>query len=218
MILPNNLPPLVATDDPIKSRHDLKTTRESIKSMLANGTPDWVRFPQDYRAFVQERFAAEKEASNAQVQQYKMDGQEELTNADARKVNPMSSRDFIHKLRSNNIRCFTVDNGMRGTVALWAANKLSDETIYVAYLQVPAMYEWSVLRLDRHGLPNGEDFRGWRTVLAQLIVKDVLSEAKAHEIFGRPTDGLVSRRYRQTLYDFRNKKGQYAIKSLVATS
>ena len=211
------LPPQVTVDDPIKSRHDLRTTRESIQSMLANGTPDWVRFPQDYRAFVQESFAAEKEASNAQVQQYKMDGQEELTNADARKVNPMSSRDFIHKLRSNGVRCFTVDNGMRGTVALWAASRYTDETIYVAYLQVPAQYEWSVLRLDRHGLPAGESFRGWRTVLAQLIVKDILSEAKAHEIFGKPTDGLVSRRYRQTLYDFRNKKGQYAVKPLIAT-
>ena len=212
------LPPQVTVEDPIKSRHDLRTTRESIKSMLANGTPDWYRFPQDYKAFVKESFAAEKEASDSQVAQYKMDGQAELTNADARKVNPISTRDFIHKLRSNGVRCFTVDNGMSGTVALWAANKLSDETIYIAYLQIPAMYEWSVLRLDRHGLPAGEDFRGWRTVLAQLIVKDVLSEQKAHEIFGKPTDGLVSRRYRSTLYDFRNKKGQYAAKSLVATS
>ena len=211
------LPPQVIVDDPIKSRHDLRTTRESIKSMLANGTPDWYRFPQDYKAFVKESFAAEKEASDAQVAQYKMDGQEELTNADARKVNPMGTRDFIHKLRSNGVRCFTVDNGMAGTVALWAATSLSDETVYVAYCQIPAMYEWSVLRLDRHGLPAGEDFRGWRTVLAQLIVKGVLTEAKAHEIFGKPTDGLVSRRYRQTLYDFRNKKGQYAVKPLIAT-
>jgi hypothetical protein len=211
------LPPQVTVEDPIKSRHDLRTTRESIKSMLANGTPDWYRFPNDYKSFVQESFKAEKEASDQQVQRYKMEGQEELTNADARKVNPIGTRDFIKKLRDNGVRCFTVDNGMAGTVALWAATKESDEMVYVAYLQIPAMYEYSVLRLDRHGLPNGEDFRGWRTVLAQLIVKNVMSEAKAHDVFGRPTDGLVSRRYRQTLFDFRNKKGQYATDPLIAT-
>ena len=209
--------PQVTVDDPIKSRHDLKTTRESIKSMLTNGTPDWYRFPQDYKSFVKESFAAEKEQSDAQVAQYKMDGQEELTNADSRKVNPIGTRDFIKKLRDNGVRCFTVDNGMAGTVALWAAGRNSDEMVYVAYCQVPAMWEWSVLRLDRHGLPNGEDFRGYRTVLAQLIVKDILSEQKAHEIFGRPTDGPVSRRYRETLFEFRNRIGQYAEKSLVAT-
>jgi hypothetical protein len=177
--------------------------------MLAGGTPDWYTRPQEYKAFVKESFAAEKEASDAQVAQYKMDGQEELTNADARKVNPMATRDFIHKLRSNGVRCFTVDNGMVGTVALWAFIKDSAEAIYVAYCQVPAQYEWSVLRLDRHGLPAGEEWRGWRTVLAQLIVKGVLTEQKAHDIFGRPTDGSVSRRYRHTLYCFRNKIGLY---------
>jgi len=73
-------------------------------------------------------------------------------------------------------------------------------------LQVPACFEWSVLRLDHRGLPNGEAYRGWRTVLSQLILKGIISEQKAHEIFGRPVDGPVSRRYRQTMYWFRNRR------------
>jgi len=195
---------LVDVDDPIKSRHDLKTTRDSIKQLLAGGTPDWVSHPEDYKAFVKESFAAEKEASDSQVESYKMDGQELLTDEKPRKVNIIQTRDFIKRLRDNGIKCFTVDNGLASTVALWAAR--GQQMIYIAYLQVPAMYEWSILRLDKHNLPAGEKFRGWRTVLAQLIVKDVLTEESAHQIFGKPTGGHVSSRYRKTLWLRRNGK------------
>lgn len=188
----------------IKSRHDLKTTRESIKAMLANGTPDWIRWPHDYKAFVKESFAAEKEQSVEQVLQYRMDGQELLTDEKPRKVHIIPTRDFVKRLRDNGVKCFTVDNGMLGQVALWAAKGQQME--YVCFLQVPCQYEWSVLRLDAHQLPAGEKFRGWRTVLAQLIVKDILSEEKAHEIFGRPVGGIVSSRYRKTLWFHRNGK------------
>lgn len=193
-------------DDPIKSQHDITTTRQSIKELLANGTPDWVRFPHDYRAFVKESFQAEKEASDRQVAEYRMEDQELLTDSKPRKVNILPTRDFVRKLQSNGIKCFTFNNPlMPQTVGLWAKGRLSNEMIYIAYLQVPCMYEWSVLRLDRHGLPNGEDFRGWRTVLLQLIEKGILTENQAHKIFGRPTESLVSRRYRKSLYWFRNR-------------
>lgn len=197
-------PTLATVEDPIKSRHDLKTTRESIKQLLADGTPDWVKFPHEYKAFVKESFQAEQEASNEQVEMYKMDDQELLTDEKPRKVHPLETRKFIKMLRDNGVRCFTVDNGMRGTVALWAARGQQME--YIAYLQIPAMYEWSVLRLDKHNLPAGEKFRGWRTVLAQLILKGVLTEEKAHTIFGKPQGGPISSRYRRTLWLFRNGK------------
>lgn len=190
--------------DPIRSKHDLNTTRQSIKALLANGTPDWVRFPNDYKQFVKESFAEEKELSDMQVAGYRMEDQELLTNTVARKVNPIGTRDFILKLRMNGIKCFTIDNGFpRGTVALWAFKPFENQATYVCYLQVPAMYEWSVLRLDHHGLPNGEDFRGWRTALAQMIVKKIVTERRIHDVFGRPTDSVTGRRYRETLFNFR---------------
>ena len=169
---------------------------------MSGGTPDWVSHPEEYKAFVKESFAAEKEASDEQVESYKMDGQDLLTDEKPRKVHIIQTRDFIKRLRDNGIKCFTVDNGLANTVALWAAR--GQQMIYIAYLQVPAMYEWSILRLDRHNLPAGEKFRGWRTVLAQLIVKDVLTEETAHKIFGKPTGGHVSSRYRKTLWLRRN--------------
>lgn len=194
-------------DDPIKSTHDLKTTRATIKELLANGTPDWVSHPQDYKAFVKESFAAEKEISDQMAKSYQIEDQKILANPAGRMVNATSTRDFITKLRNNGVRCFTIDNGFPPqTVALWAIRPGTQQAVYVCFLQVPAMFEWSVLRLDRHGVPDGEDYRGWRTVLAQLIIKEILTETRAHEIFGKPVLNSISRVYRRTLYLLRNAK------------
>ena len=191
--------------DPWKHKHNVKATQESIKRLLADGTPNWIKWPQDYKNFVRESFQAAKEESDSQVSDYKMANQDILTNAAARKVNAIRTRDFIEKLRRNGVKCFTVDNGFPPqTVALWAVKPDSDKVVYVCYLQVPAMYEWSILKVDRHGLPAGEDYRGWRTVLVQLVTKGILTETKAHKIFGRPTDSEVSMIYRESLYFIRN--------------
>lgn len=191
--------------NPWKQRHNVKQTRESIKQMLSNGTPNWVKWPEDYKNFVKESFQAAKEESDKQVSDYKMEHQDLLMNAKARKVNAMGTRDFIQKLRKNGVRCFTIDNGFPPqTVALWATRPNGPKPDYICYLQIPAMYEWSVLKVDRHGLPAGEDFRGWRTVLVQLITKGILTEQRAHEIFGRPTDSETSMIYRESLFFIRN--------------
>lgn len=198
-------PGLATVDDPIKDRHDIKTTRESIKQILSSGTPNWVRWPQDYKSFVKESFQAEKEQSDDMVKSFRMEDQELLVDAKARLVNIKRARDLIKTLRDNGVRCFTVQNGHPQQVGLWCCPPDSQEMQYVCYLQVPFMPEWSVLRLDRHGLPNGEDYRGWRTMIMQLIQKGILTEKKAHRIFSTPTDGIVSRRYRRSLYFYRNR-------------
>lgn len=67
------------------------------------------------------------------------------------------------------------------------------------------MYEWSILKLDNHNLPAGE-LRGWRTVLAELIKSEILTEWQAHQIFGQPSGNACFRRYRETLWELRNGK------------
>lgn len=185
----------------------MPVTQATIKKMLADGTPKWIRFPRDYKAFAQESLLAEKEISETMTRRYKMAHQEELLNEVARKVNPWGTRDFIKKLRDSGIQCFTVDNGFpKSTVALWALKPGTNELTYVCFLQIPAMWEYSVLRLDKRGLPNGEAYRGWRTVEMQLIEKGIVSERRAHQIFGYPTDGEASRRFRQNLHWLRNRR------------
>lgn len=201
-----------AVDDPIRSQHDMRRTNETIKKILSDGEPDWVKHPEDYKAFVKEAFQYERELSKDQVVGYQMEDQDILADSRPRMVNIIRSRDFIKKLRDNGIRCFTVENAglnpyvARQTVALWAFSKDSEVARYICFIQVPAMYEWSVLRLDAHDLPNGEDYRGWRTVLWRLIEEEILTEQKAHEIFGKPVLSPVSRRYRRSLWNFRNGK------------
>lgn len=199
--------PLQNLTNPWEGRHDLKTTQETISKLLAGGTPNWVRWPKDYKAFAQEAVLADKEVSEKMVRRYKMEDQELLLNEVARKINPVRTRDFVDKLRKAGVKCYTIDNGFPpATVALWAFKPGTDHVVPVCYLQVPAMYEWSVLRLDKRGLASGESYRGWRTVEVQLIEKGIISEARAHEIFGHPVDGEVSRRFRRSLFWFRNRR------------
>lgn len=203
---PSNLP-LQNLPNAWEARHDLKVTQETIKNILKDGIPKWYKWPKDYKSFCQETILADKEVSDKMAFRYKMEDQELLLNEAARRVNPMSTRNFIQKLRNSGVKCYSIDLGFPPqTVGLWAFKPGSDQVISIAYCQIPAMIEWSILRLDKRGLPAGESFRGWRTVLSQLILKGIISEQKAHEIFSRPVDGPVSRRYRQTLYWFRNRR------------
>lgn len=193
----------------IKSHHDVKTTQETIKKLLAGGTPDWVSHPQDYKAFAQEAYLAEKEISDNLASQYKMDDQELLVDIKARYINIMPTYLFAQKLTHAGIKNFAMESGLPGTVGLWIVRSGMNgfEAKYICFMQVPAMIEWSVLRLDDHGIANGEEYRGWRTVVSQLILKGVLTEKQAHKEFGYPTDSIVSRKYRQTLWDYRHRFG-----------
>jgi hypothetical protein len=200
-------PPLQSLERPWEERHDFKTTHETIQKLLAGGVPNWIKWPKDYKAYAQEAVLADREVSQMMTRRYRMEDQELLINTIARKVNPMSTRDFIAKIRNAGVKCYTIDNGFPPqTVALWAFKPGTDHVIPVCYLQVPAMFEWSVLRLDNRGMPNGEAYRGWRTVEVQLIEKGIIPEAKANRIFGRPVDGPVSRKFRQSLSWFRNRR------------
>jgi hypothetical protein len=202
----NIIPKPHAAAGPWGSRHDMSVTQETIKKLLAGGTPNWVRFPKDYKAFAQESLLADREISERMTRRYKMEDQESLLNTVARKVNLISTRDLVQKLRDAGVKCYTIDNAMPQTVGLWAFKPGTDVVVAIAFFQVPAMCEWSILRLDKRGLPSGEAYRGWRTVESELIKKGIISEVKADEIFGRPVDGPVSKRFRRDMYWFRNRR------------
>ena len=196
------------TDQPWNQYHDVSATQEAVAQMLAGGTPNWVKWPQDYKNFAAEEFQKQKEISQTIALEYQIEEQHKLTNRAARMVNPMSTLDFVAKLRTNGIKCFVVNNGFPPqTVALWCLPpRQLQRARYVCYMQVPAMYEWSVLKTDQYGKPMGEDFRGWRTVLAQLIEKQILTEEEAHRIFGHPSTNPVFSRYHQSLWEYRNMR------------
>lgn len=185
---------------------NLSATERAIQTLLKDGTPRWASHPHEYRNFVREEFQREKEMSDFQVRSYRWEDQEILSDKKARIVNILHTRDFLSRLRNNGVQCATFYCGLPDTAGLHAVVPGYEQLgyLYICYVQVPYMCEWSVLRLDAHRLPAGEEYRGWRTVLCRLVEERVLSEEKAHEIFGEPCSGIVSRRYRQSLYFARN--------------
>lgn len=192
-------------NDPWKERHNVAATQQSIKELLADGTPHWVRFPEEYKSYVQEAFAQEKQISDDMAVQYRWDDQDILSDAKSRMVNPMHVIEFVQKLETNGVKCEVRYCGMPQTIGLWCQpQNTTSKFRYVCYLQVPAMYEWSVMRLNRHNIPDGEDYRGWRTAVVQLVKKDVLSEREAHRIFGVPSPNERSSRYFRSLWEKRN--------------
>jgi hypothetical protein len=200
-------------ENPFNEHHDVDATHQAIRQMLADGTPNWVKFPNDYKSFVKESFAAEKDISNRMAAAYKWDDQEDLTNKAARQINKISTRNFVeHKLTKNGIKTVITDVGWTGrggipTVGLWCSPPLSPKKLRaVCFMDVPAMWEWSVLKLDSHGIPDGEASRGWRTVAIQLVEKEIITEAQCHRIFGVPSPNAISARYFRSLWEKRNGK------------
>jgi hypothetical protein len=200
-------PGLKDVDAPFAPYRDMDATEKHVQWILKDGTPNWVKWPADYKAMAQEDILWHEENSRTMAADYEMEDQVELTNRKARMVNPMGTRDFIAKLRAHGIKCFTVDNGHKGTVALWCLPPhLLSRARYICFLQIPAMWEWSVLNVDRYGKPLGEAFRGWRTACVQLVEKEILTEAEMNKIFGNASGGKVFRRYHRSLWELRNRK------------
>lgn len=79
------------------------------------------------------------------------------------------------------------------------------EPHYVGFVQVPFMQEYEELYFDEFDVPLGPRRRGWRTIGLRLIEHKLITEEKFHKIFGEPSSGLVSRRYRQYLQYLRSK-------------
>lgn len=200
-------------EEPWKEHHDVAATSEAIEQMLAGGTPNWVRWPHEYKSMARESFAAEKERSDKMGLEYRWHDQAVLTDRAARKVNGIGTRDFIEKkLRANGVKCAVTASDWVGpggirTVALWATPpRRTDKLRFVGSLDVPMMWEWSVLHLDHHNIPSGRESIGWRDIAVQLVQKEIISEAQCHKIFGAPPPNAISARYYRTLWETRNGK------------
>lgn len=155
------------------------------------------------------------ERNNASVSQYRLYMQDEFKLRREGRILHMN--DFLRMLRSCGLRAVYGDKGgMPKTLPLAIFHEgYNPETCghtsqwaphYVCFVQVPLMQEYEEIFIDEHNLPAGIKRRGWRTVLLRLIDKGLLTEEKAHEVFGRPAESPISRRYLATLKEFRAAK------------
>lgn len=144
--------------------------------------------------------------------QHRFPDQEEL--ATRREGRILHMNEFMHKLRSAGLNAwYTNKGGMARTLGLYVSHEglktgcqhAPGAPHYVGFVQVPFMQEFEELHFDHHKLPLGSKRRGWRTILLRLIEQQMLTETKAHEVFGEPLGSVVSRRYLSYLKFLRNK-------------
>jgi len=150
-----------------------------------------------------EQLARQKELSAEAVKEYQWLSPEEYQDAGARIGRIMHSCVFIGKLQKAGIKCWYRSHPQAGKITL-IVQRLALEPEVGCWCQSGFAPELSVMRFDDHGIPLAEKYRGWRTCTLQLILKGILSEKKANEVFGVPATTPAFHRYNQTLRQFRN--------------
>jgi hypothetical protein len=144
-----------------------------------------------------------KEGSAEQAKEYQWVTPEEYKNAGDRIGRIMHNVVFINLLRQAGVKCWYRTHPQAGKITLIVQR--GDLPAEVGcWCQAGFAPELSVMRFDDHGVPLAEKFRGWRTCLLQLILKGVISQKKAEEIFGVPPMTPAFHRYNATLRSFRN--------------
>ena len=152
--------------------------------------------------------AALREGNSAAVSGYQWDRQEELSEAHEaeRMGKAMHANELMRGLKACGLECGLRKTKLRQMMGLDGVVKINGvlQVQYLCWVQVPWMPEYSVMYFDDHGLPTSEKYRGWRTVLIQLIQHGAIREADALRVFGEPTGQPVARRFKQLLYAIRN--------------
>ena len=144
--------------------------------------------------------------------QYRFADQDELKARREGRILHMN--DFMRRLKSCGLNAwYTNKGGMARTLGLYVLHSglksscthKSGEPHYVGFVQVPFMQEYEELHFDRYDVPLGIKRRGWRTLGLKLIEQQLITETKFHEVFGEPSTGIISQRYRAYLKYLRNK-------------
>jgi hypothetical protein len=154
-----------------------------------------------------EELARWQEQNQDIAKEYQWVSPEEYADEGARVGTPMHSSVFVSKLQSLGIRCWYTPHPQPRKLTLIYTQKGMDAQVG-CWVQSGFMPELSIMSFDDHGVPLAEKFRGWRTPLLQLILKHVITEKQADELFGPPKTTPAFHRYNQTLQSFRNVGGR----------
>lgn len=150
-----------------------------------------------------EELARLKEGSEKAVQEYQWVSPEEYKNAGERIGHIMHACVFLDKLQKAGVNCWYRTHPQAGKITLVVQRKALPPEVG-CWCMAGFAPELSVMRFDEHGVPLAEKYRGWRTCLLQLILKGVISQTKAEEVFGKPPVTRAFHRYNSTLQKFRN--------------
>jgi len=153
-----------------------------------------------------EELCRQREAADEQVREFRWLSPAEYANEKDRVGHIMHSIVFLGKLQNAGVECWYRPHPQSGKITLIVHRKgLNIEPEVACWVQQGFAPELSVMRFDDHGIPLAEKYRGWRTPLLQLILKGIISERKANEVFGKPATTPAFDRYNRTLQNFRNQ-------------
>jgi len=139
----------------------------------------------------------ENNCNNAR--KFQFDRQNEVTDYVPGRI--MHRNEFLRLVRKIDKTFYYNDVSVLGLRGLNRIHRGKPE--YLGAIQDGQMIEWSQLRLDSHNLPTKEKYRGWRSVLMNLIKRGCVTEDQVHAIFGKPT-GKRANRWLRDLWILRN--------------
>jgi hypothetical protein len=153
----------------------------------------------------EEELARQKELSYESMGEYRWCSEEEYADVQARIGRIMHHSELINRLRKIGVRCWYRQHPQLDKITLLIQrNKDVMQPPEVGcWVKSGYMPEYSVMGFDEHGVPLAEKYRGWRTCLLQLILKQVLTEDQAHKEFG-VAERCCAGRYNSILHGLRN--------------
>lgn len=154
----------------------------------------------------EEELARWKELADASADEYRWCTKEEYADIQARVGRIIHSSELINILRNKlHVRCWYREHPQQDKITLLVqrTGDVMKAPEVGCWVQAGFMPEYTVMGFDDHGVPVAERYRGWRTVLLQLIMKGVMTEEAAHRVFGRAERSCADR-YNMILWGLRN--------------
>ena len=153
----------------------------------------------------EEALARERELSNAVAAQYRWVTKEEYGDIEPRIGRIMHSSVLLHKLKTEcHLNAWYAEHILPGRLKL-IVKQAGKEPEFAVWVQEGFTSEFTIMKFDEHDVPLDERYRGYRTVLLQLIMKSLISEEDVLKAFGSAI-GPASVRYNSTLYEWRNRR------------
>lgn len=152
----------------------------------------------------QEIIAENQEINSEIAKQYQWLHPSDYSDIEARIGHVMDHAEFITKLRKAGVHCWYVQHPHADKVTLLYKIRGLEKPEVACWAQFGQMPELSIMNFDQYGAPLAERRRGWRTMLLQIILKGIITEDKANEVFGKPRQDKAFARYNSLLKAFRN--------------
>jgi hypothetical protein len=152
----------------------------------------------------QEELCRIKEENDNLARDYQWLSPDEYEDETARIGRIMHSSELIKKLTEEcrlNARYKSHPQPKRITLLVDSTQGIKGMEV-ACWVQFGYMPEFSICNFDDHGVVLQEAYRGWRTVLLQLLVKHMIDEETVNRVFGEAV-GPASRKYHQIMQGFR---------------